>query len=235
MSGSSSRSGWSERSSMIFFDLDGTLLDDDAEVQAAVARFHDRFRQELPADPAAFLVRWRELSECWFNRYLKGEVGFQGQRRGRMRELFPELDDEEADRRYSVFLAGYEQNWRLFPDVQPALAALAGKPLGIITNGDSVQQRSKLDRMGIADRFSVVIISGEMGVAKPEPGIFAEACRRAGEAPGLCWYVGDRLETDAMAAVAAGMRGVWLNRDPVRPADPRVPTIRTLAEVPALV
>jgi putative hydrolase of the HAD superfamily len=219
---------------MIFFDLDGTLLDDDAEVQAAIAGFYERFREELPADRTAFFAQWKELSERWFNRYLAREIGFQEQRRGRMRELFPGIDYAEADDRYEVFLAGYEQNWRLFPDVQPALAALPGKPLGIITNGDPRQQRLKLERMGIADRFSIVVISGEVGVAKPEPGIFAEACRRAGEAPGLCWYVGDRLETDPVAAVVAGLHGVWINRDPARPADPRVPTIRSLEEMPAL-
>ena len=220
---------------MIFFDLDGTLLDDDAEVRAAIAGFYERFRGELPADRVAFSAQWKELAERWFNRYLAREVGFQDQRRGRMRELFPGIDDAEADRRYEVFLAGYEQNWRLFPDGQPALAALAGKPLGIITNGDPRQQRSKIERMGIADRFAIVVISGEIGVAKPELAIFTEACGRAGTAPGSCWYVGDRLETDAVAAVTAGMRGAWINRGPAIPADPRVPTIRTLVEMPALV
>ena len=151
-----------------------------------------------------------------------------------MRDIFPGIDDAEADRRYEVFLAGYEQAWRLFPDVLPVLGMLAGRPLGIITNGDPGQQRSKLERMGIAPRFAVVVISGETGVAKPEPGIFTEACRRAGTAPGLCWYVGDRLETDAVAATAAGMHGVWINRNTVIAADARVPTIRRLQELPDL-
>jgi putative hydrolase of the HAD superfamily len=51
-----------------------------------------------------------------------------------------------------------------------------------------------------------------LGVGKPDPRVFAEACRRLGTAPGRTAYVGDELDVDARAATAAGLLGIWLDR-----------------------
>lgn len=49
-------------------------------------------------------------------------------------------------------------------------------------------------------------------VAKPDPRIFELACGHLGVPARAAVYVGDRLEVDAVAAMAAGLRGIWLNR-----------------------
>jgi putative hydrolase of the HAD superfamily len=82
----------------------------------------------------------------------------------------------------------------------------------LITNGEPAFQGEKVRRVGLADRFEHVIASGEAGVAKPDPRIFHEACRRFGVPPDRAMYVGDRLRTDALGAAAAGLTGVWLDR-----------------------
>jgi putative hydrolase of the HAD superfamily len=69
-----------------------------------------------------------------------------------------------------------------------------------------------LEILGIAARFSVVVTSEAVGVAKPDPRIFTLACHTAAAHPTQCVYVGDRLETDARAAHQAGWTGIWLNR-----------------------
>jgi putative hydrolase of the HAD superfamily len=101
---------------------------------------------------------------------------------------------------------------RLFPDAEqfPAGAAKAGTRLAIVTNGPSDFQRETL--RGIEDRVDAVIISGEVGMAKPDPAIFLLATERLGVAPEDAWCVGDSLTHDVVGAQAAGMRGVWLNR-----------------------
>lgn len=215
---------------MIFFDVDGTLLNDDAAIRRAVTVFHQRFQSAIPEDLDAFCVRWKALLERWFDRFLAGELTMAGQRRGRMHELFPGIADEEADRRFEVFLGAYEFGVELYPDTLPALNALSG-PLGIITNGQSEQQRFKLEQTGILSRFSTVVVSSEIGAAKPKREIFEVACRLAGSAPSESWYVGDRLETDALGARSAGMMGVWLCRDATKPVHPDVCTIRSLVEL----
>jgi len=48
----------------------------------------------------------------------------------------------------------------------PCLTELGAQRLGIVSNGDSRQQREKLRKLGVAGRFSVVFISGDIGFAK---------------------------------------------------------------------
>jgi putative hydrolase of the HAD superfamily len=96
----------------------------------------------------------------------------------------------------------------------PCLAALAGSGLrlGIVTNGDSVQQREKLKALGLTRQFAVVVAAADIGVAKPDPRIFLHAAGQLKVAPANCLFVGDLRDTDALGAAAAGMKGVWLNR-----------------------
>jgi putative hydrolase of the HAD superfamily len=220
---------------VVLFDLDETLLDHRWAERRAALEFHARFPSELGPDPQAFAARWHALAERWFERYGRGLTTFQGQRRGRMRELFgAALDDRTADERFEQYILHYERHWAVFPDVADCLDALAGLPLGVITNGVAEQQNKKLAKAGLARRFSQVLCSADLGVAKPDPRIFLLAAERFGAAPDRCWYVGDRLDTDAQAAIHAGLHGVWLNRSD-DPAETDVPTLTGLAGLPGLV
>src|SRR5205823_10445689 len=51
-------------------------------------------------------------------------------------------------------------------------------------------------------------------VPRRHPLIFHTACARLGIAPAEAAYVGDRRDTDAEAATAAGLTGIWINRTP---------------------
>lgn len=221
---------------MIFFDIDETLLDQRrAECEAARAFLH-AFAHVLPhyGTVEQFCTRWRQLREAHAQAFLDGAVSHVEQRRRRMRELFSpreaDLSDCEADARYAVYHDSYRRGWTLFEDVMPCLDALAGQRLGIISNGNTQQQLDKLDRFGVRARFQVVLISEEIGIGKPHPDIFLHACELARVRPRDCVYVGDRLDMDARAAQAAGLRGIWLARHDGAPAAD-VDTIRTLAEL----
>ncbi len=194
---------------MIFFDLDGTLLDHDAAERRGAQAFAAAFGLEDPD----FAARWRDTSERHMDRFLAGEIGFAGQRRLRVQELLGRrLSGPEAAEVFQVYLDAYESAWRLYPDVLPCLQRLEGSKLGIITNGDRGQQLKKLEATSIVEKFAVVVTSEDAGVAKPDPDIFGAACDQAGVPPTACTYIGDRLETDARAAARAGLRGIWLDR-----------------------
>ncbi len=75
------------------------------------------------------------------------------------------------------------------------------------------QQEHKLQRTGLAAYIDVVLTSGRLGVAKPDPAAFQLACAELGVSPAATVYVGDRLDVDALASSAAGLRGIWLNRN----------------------
>lgn len=103
----------------------------------------------------------------------------------------------------------------LYADAQDLLARLARTDLklALIANAASDSAREALATLGIEERFDTVVVSGELGVAKPDGAIFAAAVRAVGVDPGDAWHVGDNLQTDVLGAKAAGMGAVWLNRD----------------------
>ncbi len=214
---------------MIFFDVDGTLLDHDA----AERRGAQAFAAAFGLDGSGFATLWRAASERYMDRFLAGEIGFAEQRRLRLRELLGrELSNHEAAEIFKVYLDAYESGWRLYPDVPPCLEGLAGTQLGIITNGDREQQLKKLEATAILSRFALVVTSEDAGAAKPDPDIFGAACDRAGVPAAACTYIGDRLETDARAALRAGLRGIWLDRAASASEVSDVEVIGSLRELP---
>lgn len=221
----------------VFFDIDGTLLDDEAAARSGAAAFSRQYRARLDCSAEEFWAVWLECAIRHFDRYLAGELSFREQRRARVRELFrsPGLSDAEADRAFADYYRVYAASRRPYPDARPCLEALAARGQGIISNGDGAGQREKLREAGLAGRFEPVVISGEFGVHKPDARIFREACGRAGREPGECVYVGDRPRTDALGAARAGMTGVWLDRKRSGGAPEGVTVIGTLAELPAVV
>jgi 5'-nucleotidase len=51
--------------------------------------------------------------------------------------------------------------------------------LGIITNGFTALQQTRLERTGFRDYFDLLVISEQVGVAKPDPRIFDYALEQA--------------------------------------------------------
>ena len=224
---------------VVFFDIDDTLVDDAAATRAGTIGLFGRYRDQLTGGDELLLQRWDALKAQHFGRFLRGEISYSGQRRARIRDLFSrtsgKMPDAEADEIFSVYRELYESGWRLFPDVVDTLNALSRCRLGVISNGSSVQQRRKLAAVGVLDRFAVVAVSEDVGVAKPHARIFKAACQAVGAAPSACMHVGDRLDWDALGACQAGLRGVWLDRRGEGHGPAGITAITRLTELPSLV
>jgi putative hydrolase of the HAD superfamily len=186
---------------------------------------------------------WQRLEVLHYDEYARGECTFAEQRLRRVQGMRAAVRREPAeeltaDAWFSSYLCHYRAAWRVFDDVLPALAALAAvEPsvaLGVVTNGEGEPQRAKLAAIGLGERFRVVVASGEEGVAKPETEIFALACRRLGVEQRQTAHVGDRLDLDAEAAAAAGLRGTWLDRLGTALSPAHVVRISTLHELPSV-
>jgi HAD superfamily hydrolase (TIGR01549 family) len=138
--------------------------------------------------------------------------------------------------------ARYRDGWfecMVLPEATArALAALRPRyQLGLVTNGPVRTQRAKIERFGLAEVMDALVISEEVGVAKPDPAIFALALRWLGVAPAAALHVGDSPEFDLAGAAAAGIAAVWVNPSgtPLPPGiPPPLATVRSVAEVPAL-
>ncbi|MEN2467966.1 HAD family hydrolase [Ornithinibacillus sp. JPR2-1] len=203
---------------MIFFDIDGTLLDYDYAEREGILDFFRANRYLSTFSNQQAIDVWKQLSSKYFDKFLTNELSFQEQKRARMMELFKmveiDLTNDEADEKFEQYFSFYKDNWKAYPDTIDVLNKLIqlGYRLGIISNGEYQQQVEKLRCIGIEDHFDSIITSSEVGAAKPDSTIFKEACRLTNSPIANCYYVGDRLQTDALASQMAGMNGIWLNR-----------------------
>jgi putative hydrolase of the HAD superfamily len=222
-----------ERIRAVCLDIDGTLLDDEAASRRGL--------KALVGNDAAFPV-WRRTSEEHYARFLAGEVDFDVMRRERTRAFFAafgeELSGTEATEREQRRMAAVRRSWQLFNDTPACLDWLRsrGLRLAVITNAPGVHQRHKLASVGLAHLFDSIVISEELGVPKPDARIFQAACAKLDVRPEEVVHVGDRLDLDAVAAMRAGMHGVWLNRRGEDDAPPHgIATITGLGELPGLI
>ena len=119
-------------------------------------------------------------------------------------------------RRTGVEVAAEGLVARLFAAIEPdeamlaavASARAAGVRTALLSNswGEDGYPRQRFPEL-----FDAVVISGEVGVRKPDPAIYALAAERLGLPPGACAFVDD-LAVNVRAAEAAGMHGILHER-----------------------
>lgn len=191
----------------IFFDLDGTLIERGSLWLRCIERFLvDNTREGEPIPFASFvslipeITRRRDLDRLRLARILS--------------EMYPGLGLSA-----SQILA--DLNQRLPRCVEPSAAVLkmlASLPqsykTAIITNGSARMQRAKLNAAGLHQAVGRVFISGELGVRKPEVGIFRRALDWAGVDPSEALMVGDDLFEDIHGAYWAGLRTCLVGGSP---------------------
>jgi putative hydrolase of the HAD superfamily len=91
-----------------------------------------------------------------------------------------------------------------------------------------------LSHTGLSGLVDGAVASAELGIAKPDPAIFARALELAGGAePGASWHVGDSPEADVAGARAAGITPILIDRDggPQPALPPGVRVVGSLAEL----
>lgn len=225
----------------VLFDLDGTLVDAAAVWRAAMQDTFDTAFERYPqlgalgtADEVYDRVLWSAAAERG------AEVGGEWSD-DFVHHAFRRLLAEHAtadDAFAGELMARYVQQrsegaYQLYPDAAPALDALAGRfRLGLITNGPSEDQRSRIGPLGLDRYFESIAVSGELGIRKPDPAIFEHILREMAVGASNTVYVGDSLEADVAGAHAAGVAAVWVNRTGATP-DGATPdaTITTLDEL----
>lgn len=226
-------------------DLDDTLLVDhgvSAEVlgqlgrQAGVeglfpavkGKAEELFR-EAPFYPWAERIGHSALEALWA-RYstpgLEALAGWAWPFRERVfREALRELGGPEGRAKELAEAFFWERRrYPLFPEVPEFLGALRarGMALVLLTNGVPDLQREKLFGAGLGEAFDLVLISGEVGLGKPDPRLFRMALCAFGVGPEAAVMVGDNPERDIQGALLAGIRAVFVDRGH-RPRDPRFP------------
>lgn len=192
-------------SAAFLFDLDQTLIDRTPSLRAFLPRQLRRHRPDATADEvAAFTARFLELDE---NGYGDKTQLYRALRREFA--LAPEVDALIEEFRRECYLETFP-----YPDAVPTLTALRarGARLAIVTNGSAQSQRAKLGPSGLGARVDAVLVSGELGVRKPDPAIFLRATAMLEAEPAACTFVGDNPVADIAGARGVGMRTAWIGR-----------------------
>lgn len=113
----------------------------------------------------------------------------------------------------SAFLTAMADICTPLPGAKELVSALQGKvKLGIITNGFTELQTVRLERTGLKDMFSALVVSEEVGVAKPDAGIFEHAFKLMDHPPkDRILMVGDNPHSDILGGINAGIDTCWVN------------------------
>lgn len=222
----------------VFFDADDTLYDYPKAERAALEACLNEFAIEQPAAP--FIAAYRRHNRDVWQAFERGETDQATLRVERFRRLADELAIETLPlERISTFyldaLAGQSQ---LLSGALETIRGLAARfPLALITNGIAAVQNKRFAASPITPYFQSIVISETVGIAKPDPRIFAPALQTIGVAAADVLYVGDSVSSDMAAARNAGMDFCWVNSQglPVPEGFAPAYNIASLNEFPNLV
>jgi putative hydrolase of the HAD superfamily len=224
-----------------FFDAGNTLLTPHPSVSAVVRQIlaeaghiHDldaidalmplvdEFYEDRYRADDTFWTDEEQTSQVWIGMYslLCRKLGIH------------EQAETIALRVYDEF--GRPDRWRAFDDVVPCLTRLraAGAKTAVISNWDR-RLEAILAGLNLGDLLDATVSSAAVGLHKPDPRIFEEACRRLGVEPEDCVHVGDHYYADYLGASAVGMKAVLIQRVADACTAPKATTIATLDDLEA--
>ncbi len=200
----------------VLLDIDQTLVDSRRGFATGLAAISREFMPHLPAERQSLVQQHWVDSQHIYQRYVRGELSFLGQRQVRATLLHQEFggpsfaDERDFARWNALYERGFADGWRLLPGAGELLSALVdrGVPVGAITNAEVSHQRRKLNAVGLA-ALPILVGLDTLGLAKPDARVFERGAAALGLSPHRCVYLGDQLETDALGAAAAGLVGCW--------------------------
>ena len=203
----------------IFLDWDDTIGDWSGAEHKALQELYANYHLEaLYATAEDYIAAYKPYNlELWglygqgkiakdelhFRRFYKPIEGLQvtGER---LRELAHEMGDE--------FLQLTNKYFSVLPGADEVVRELAKKyPLTIISNGFKEVQYYKFAHSGLAECFTHTIISEEVGINKPQPGIFNIALEKNGVSAEEAIMIGDSYSSDIQGAKNAHIDQIWLH------------------------
>jgi putative hydrolase of the HAD superfamily len=204
----------------VFFDAAGTLFTVNGSVGATYARLAEKHGKAVTvkdleagfrrcfavappmAFPGASPTEISTLEKHWWKTVVQNVFAPLGS--------FPAFD-AYFDELFTFFAQA--EAWRLYPETVETLETLKaqGVIVGMISNFDS-RLFGLLNGLGIAQFFDSVVISTQVGAAKPQAGIFTHALDHHNLAPEQALHVGDSYEMDILGAQAVGLTPVLIDR-----------------------
>ncbi|OBS22550.1 hypothetical protein FPOA_08887 [Fusarium poae] len=209
------------RPKVIFFDLDGTLFDDNHSLQCAINTA--RRTVDIPDT-----LSIETLTTCYLiartkthDLALQSDFTAEQIREKRTRHFFSliglsDYGEEQVKAFDDTYKKAYQSSRRATPGTIETLTKLRemGYKIAIITNGSEDSQQDKINQIGIAHLVDRLFASWELGWAKPDSRIFHHAMGKYDITPemlkgkGRPYMIGDDMERDVHGAMDAGMDAI---------------------------
>ena len=185
------------------FDAYGTLFDVHSVIEAGRA---------VTGDPQALSTLWRQkqLEYTWLRSLMGRYEDFWSVTEAALRFSLERLAIRTGEDAIRRLMEAY-LSLATFPEVETALAAMAGTPLGILSNGSPRMMAAAVRSSGLEGRLAHVLSVDAVQTYKPSPAVY-ELATRAFELPAADILFVSSNGWDVAGAKAFGYRTCWCNR-----------------------
>jgi YjjG family noncanonical pyrimidine nucleotidase len=195
----------------LLLDLDHTLFDSDTSETTAFVRAMEAAGINRPEQ---YFSAYRKINVELWAAVERGEISPHGVRVRRFELLVADLHLEaDAQQLADDYVAGLGAHGELYEGAFEVIDRLSSQAsLALVTNGLGEVQRARVERLGIGEFFDVIVISAEVGAAKPGTEIFDIVFEALG-APRKesALMVGDSLSSDMQGGTNFGIATCWYN------------------------
>lgn len=224
--------------------MDDTILIEDAASRQAWEKTCRIYAEKTGlCRSEELLKRIRESSDWYWNDPVRRKEATASFFRARLTYVKRALhgmgcDDEHTAREMvTTFTALKDSLIGFLPNAEETVKEISrrGIKLALLTNGDGVVQRQRVEKFGLQNYFPVCLIEGEIGYGKPDKRVFQMALGRLGVPAERTWMVGDLIETDIIGARESGIFAVWCDYGKTGlPADAPVVPDKTINDISEL-
>ena len=189
----------------VLFDFGGVLIRMDWDG-------YDTFGERWNLPPGALVDAFYRTPE--WHAIETGRGNWDTWQRGVEQRLAPYLNSDPRAEVEALLEAWYAQPWQYHrPNFELAQQLQrAGHLVGVLSNAPDDLRDRFLSNLPVEIDWDAIIVSGEIGLRKPDPRIFEYAAREIGLPPEQCFFIDD-LEENVSGDQAVGMSGYHFTRN----------------------
>jgi len=197
----------------LMFDADNTLID---FTNASKLSFQQTFEDYGHTATPELYATYKVINHGVWTAFEQGKITAERLRIKRFEDFFAAINLSPTSP--ESFSKGYLENLisksESYDGVKEMLVGL--KPdysMSIITNGLKEVQRPRLRKLDMTHYFDSIIVSDEIGFAKPDERYFEVAFNSIDNPPvrGNTLVIGDNLKSDILGGIRYGLKTCWLN------------------------
>jgi putative hydrolase of the HAD superfamily len=193
----------------LLFDADDTLWENNIYFERAISSFISYLDHRVHT-PEEVREHLNTVEHATIKAHGYGLKSF----RRSLVDCFEQLTDQPVTREKHERIVSFvqsiaEQEIELLPGVAETVAELAARHrCMVVTKGDDVEQRDKLERSGLAEHFAAVEV-----LAEKNGDAYRALVERHGFEAGRTWMIGNSPRSDINPALAAGLHAVFIPHD----------------------